>query len=65
MNAAGFFLLLLFVLGFELRASNLGSKCSSALAMPPVLFYSGYFGDRVSLFASLDCDPPILYFLGI
>jgi hypothetical protein len=46
------------LLGFELAASLLLGRYST-------LVCSGYFGDRVSLFAqaSLDCDLPISSFL--
>jgi hypothetical protein len=39
-------------------------RCSTAWATSPILFFSGYFGDRVSLFsqAGLDSNPPILCF---
>jgi hypothetical protein len=48
--------------GVELRASFLLGWHFAAWAPTP--FCSGYFGARVSLFAqaSLDSDPPVLYF---
>jgi hypothetical protein len=39
------------VLEFKHRASLLLDRCSTTWAMPPALFCSGYFWDRVSLFA--------------
>jgi hypothetical protein len=50
--------LVFWLLGFELRASCLLGHTSSP-------FCSGYFGDKVLLFAqaTLDCDLPILHFL--
>jgi hypothetical protein len=51
------------VLWFELRSSHLWGRYSTAWAMPPIS--SGYFGDRVLVFAQagLDCSPPALHFL--
>jgi hypothetical protein len=49
------------VLRFDLRTLLLLGRHSTTCATPPALFFSGYFGYSVSLFAQ-DCNPPILCF---
>jgi hypothetical protein len=44
--------IILVALGFELRALHLLGRASTAQATPPALFFSGYFGDRISHFCS-------------
>jgi hypothetical protein len=57
--------IILMVLGFQLGASLLLDRHSTTCTVPLALFCSGYFRDRVSLFAqsSWDCDLLILYYL--
>jgi hypothetical protein len=51
------------VLGSKIRALHLWSRYSTTWAVPPILFCSGYFWDRVLCYtwASLDSDPPPVY----